>query len=206
MFKKIKKRIDKIIRKYRLKNNKNFRLTTKKSVSIIASNCNGGVLCKDLGIPFNSPFVNLWIEPKDYLKLLKQIKFYMEYELSFIKVDNIDYPVGILCDIKLYFMHYFTEKEAMEAWNRRKRRINYENIVVMFTDRDGCTYDDLKEFDKLPYKKVVFTANEYKDIQSSFFIRQFKSKKEVGILTDFIPQKLGIRYYDEFNFAKWIDS
>ena len=39
--------------------------------SIIASNCNGTFLLHDLGMKFNSPFVNLWMKPDDFIKFLK---------------------------------------------------------------------------------------------------------------------------------------
>ena len=47
--------------KIRLKN-KNF--------TLIANNCNGSLICHDLGIRYNSPFVNLYLEPKHFIKYL----------------------------------------------------------------------------------------------------------------------------------------
>ena len=35
--------------------------------SVISSNCNGAVMCHDLGIQFNSPTVNLSMNAEDYL-------------------------------------------------------------------------------------------------------------------------------------------
>lgn len=206
LLKSIKNRIDNIARPLVVKCSNHFQVDIPEPISIIASNCNGGVLCKDLGIQFASPFVNLWIEPKDFIRLLIELKSYMKLDLNFTHEKNVKYPVGLLGDIKLYFMHYSTEEEAYESWYRRRDRINYNNIYVMFTDRDGCTYDDLLKFDQLDYKKVVFTSQVYTDIQSSFCIEHFKGCKEVGILTEYVPTKLGVRYYDEFDFKKWIEG
>lgn len=41
------------------------RKVKNQNVTIIASNCIGGMVYHDLGLKFNSPFINLWITPKD---------------------------------------------------------------------------------------------------------------------------------------------
>ena len=90
-----------------------------KNFSLIASNCNGMFILKDLNIPYRSPFVNLWLYPKDFIKFLKHMDYYCHCELNFIKEKNIDYPVGVLDDIVIYFQHYTSETEAYEKWNKR---------------------------------------------------------------------------------------
>ena len=41
-----------------------------KDFSLIASNCSGMFMLKDLNLPYKSPFVNLWLYPKDFIKFL----------------------------------------------------------------------------------------------------------------------------------------
>lgn len=205
MFPRIMHYINRMKRKKVVSLNQNFNVH-KKDFSIIASNCNGGVLAHDLGVEFKSPFVNLWITPHDYIKLLQNLRLYMENDLEFVTEPGISYPVGQLKDIKIYFQHYKSEEEAKNNWIKRRERIDYNNILVLFTDRDGCTYDDLLEFDKLPFKKVVFTCKDYPEIKSSFYIKGFEDDNQVGVLSDFMPKKIGVRYYDQFDFAKWIDN
>ena len=57
-------------------NFKNRQRLKNKEVSLIANNCNGGFMCHDLHMQFRSPFVNLWLKPKDFLKYLKNIEHY----------------------------------------------------------------------------------------------------------------------------------
>ena len=37
-------------------------------------------------------------------------------------------PIGILDDIEVIFLHYKSEDEAYQKWNRRKERIVWDNI------------------------------------------------------------------------------
>ena len=55
------------------------------------------------------------------------------------------------------------------------------NLFVLFTDRDGRTYQDLLSFDKLPYEnKVVFTN------KTSVYIPGFEKEKSVGNCFEYI--------------------
>lgn len=107
----------------------------------------------DLGLTFNSPFVNLWMTPTDYLKMLGDLRGYLSSELEKIDDESVAYPVGILKDVKIYFQHYSSFDEAKMKWESRIKRINWNKVYVLFTDRDGCTIDMLKGFDELPFKK-----------------------------------------------------
>lgn len=184
------------LKKIRLKN---------KTPSVISSNCNGTFIQHDLGLQFRTPFVNLWIKPKDYLKILNNLRYYLSCNLTFTKENGINYPVGVLDDVKLYFQHYSSEKEAEEKWKRRITRIDYNNIFILFTDRDGCTKNDLEEFDKLHYKnKIVFTHIPYPDIKSAFYIKGFEEKESVGILSNY--RNCLKRYYDDFDYVNFFNS
>lgn len=202
----LKEKIDKLFRHIVVKKNPHFSIT-KSNFSIIASNCNGAVFLHDIHQKFNSPFVNLWIKPADFIKLLTELKYYMSLPLEFVKEEGIHYPIGVLKDIKIYFEHYKNEKEALEKWNSRVARINYNDIYIFFTDRDGCTYNDLLMFDELDFKhKVVFTHVEYPNIKSSFYIKGFENDQEVGVLSSFVKNKIGHRHYDVFDFKGFIES
>lgn len=177
-----------------------------KDFSVIASNCNGAFILHDLGLQFRSPFVNLWMKPKDFIKMLGDLNRYMNLPLAFTTENGINYPIGVLDDVRVYFQHYKTEEEALNKWNYRKSRINYNNLFVLFSDRDGCTYDDLIEFDKLSIRnKVVFTNRPYPEIKSAFYIKGFKDQSSVGMCYEFMPDKPYMKYYDQFDYVKWFN-
>lgn len=178
-----------------------------RDFSVIASNCNGAFILHDLGLQFRSPFVNLWLQPKDFIKLLGNLKNYMAIPLEFAIEEGIDYPIGLLDDIKIYFQHYNTEEEAVRKWNERKARINYDNLYVLFKENGKVTKDDLIAFDRLDYQnKIVFTHQSYPDIKSSFYIRGFEDKGSVGDCFLFMPDKPYMEYYDQFDYVKWFNN
>ena len=187
-------------------NNENRKRLTNRDFSLIASNCNGAFICHDLGLQFRSPFVNLWLEPKDFIKYLENIEYYMGCELKFARNTKYRYPVGILDDISIYFQHYNSEVEAKAKWIERTSRINLNNLFVLFTDRDGCTYQDLLSFDKLPYEnKVVFTNKKYPEIKSSVYIPGFEEEKSVGNCFEYISLFSGKKRYDIFDYVTWFN-
>lgn len=186
------------IRQFHLKN---------KDFSLIASNCNGAMILHDLNMRFNSPFVDLWIKPQDFIKMCQNLSDYMNLDLQFTIEEGIDYPIGFLKDIKIYFQHYKTDKEAEYKWNERKPRINYDNIFILFTDRDGCTKQDLIDFDNLKYKnKAVFVHKPHPDINSAVYIRGFEQNDSVGMCMDYKGRFSLKRYYDDFDYVNWFNK
>lgn len=177
-----------------------------RDFSLIASNCTGGSILHDLKLPFNSPFVNLYINPPDFLKFCERMEYYLGLELRFTSVDGIDFPVGVLDDIFLFFMHYSTEEEAEQAWNRRKQRVNLDNLFVMHTDR-ACSHDDLVQFDKLAIRnKVVFTHIKHDDIKSAFYIPGFEEEESVGHLMQYKNRFTYKKHYDAFDYVSWFNG
>lgn len=176
--------------------------------SIISSNCNGGVIYHDLNLKFFSPTINLFFYPQDYIKYISNLKYYNKCELKPLPKEQTisEYPIGYLDDIKINFMHYKDFKSAKENWIRRVDRINYDNLFFIMTDRDGCTYQDIKNFDLLPYKnKVIFTSKYYSEFKSAFYIKEFNNCEEVGILSSFKSKSIK-RYLDDFDYVSFLNQ
>lgn len=187
------------INKWRLKN---------KQITLLANNCNGACMLHDLGLPFNSPFVNLWLYPEDFIKYVENIEHYMKCSLAFEERDDYPYPVGVLDDIHIYFQHYKSQHEAKEKWETRTRRMDLNHIYVLMTERDGCTHGIMERFDRLPVKhKVILTHLSYADISSSFYIKGFENENQCGILSEFVKSHyFGKYYYDQFDYTGWFNN
>lgn len=159
---------------------------------------------------FLSPTINLWISPEDYIKLLKEPQKYLSNsDMHEIEIDNIDYPVGRLDDITIYGQHYKDFDELKYKWDERKKRINWDNTFVFMIERDGCTYQDLLDFDKLPYKnKVVFTQKKYKDIKSCMVLPNSydEENKNVNNLLQYKSSFSILETIDGFDYVRFFNG
>ena len=173
--KKIREKIRNPIERRKLKNN-NF--------TIISNTCIGGVIYHDMNMKFLTPTINLYIKPTDFVKFLENMEYYLNLKIEPI-LTTLNYPVGKLGDITIFFKHYKTIEEAIDKWNERKNRINYDNMFIMMTDRWCCPYEYLKRFDNLKYKnKVCFTHKEYKEFSSCKLVKKWSNRNCVDVITD----------------------
>ncbi len=134
------------------------RTVTAENVTILSQNCIGGVVYHDLGQQFLSPTINTFIPEPDFMKLVLNLGHYMQQEL--VMAWGEEYPVGMLGDVQIHFMHYDTCAQAKAAWNRRRERIRYDKILVLATDRDGFDETSYGLWKQIPYPKLLFTARE----------------------------------------------
>lgn len=185
------------------------RRLTNHNASIFCNNCVGATISHDLGLQFHSPFVNLWLYPKDYIKFCENINHYISCSLQFVSSQNydVDYPVATLDDITIFFQHYHTEKDAESCWERRKKRINFENIRCLLIERDGCTKEDLLRFSQLPYFTASLVHKQMKDVANTHYISGFEKDGEVGNSIEYKKCGFyGFRYYDDFDYVSFING
>ena len=156
-----------------------YRQLQRSQLSIFSVNCFGGIISNLLGLPFRTPFVNLFLPNKDFIKFLKFPHVYLKeppiYQKHHYSSDkSLDYPVASIGDISINMMHYKNFDESVEAWEKRKQRINWYNIfVVMWTEDEKI----LEEFDKLPYGKKVCFVPFKSDLDSAWYVEHlFKEK------------------------------
>ena len=198
LFQRIEWRIYKQIKRLRLKN---------RDATIISSNCNGEYMYYDMKLRFLSPTINLSFDMNDYVKLLENLRWYMEQPITPYQDNRFDYPCGMLGDIEIRFNHYKTFEEAVAKWEERKQRINWDNLYIIAIDGDDCTEESLHRFDNLPYKhKVIFTHLPRPDIQSAFYLKGFEDQPGVGVALYFKKQFLIRRYLDDFDYVSFLNQ
>ena len=175
--------------------------------SIFSNNCLGGIFYHDAGRPFTSPTINLSFDGPDFIRFLENPQHYLSKDPQFISIEK-PFPVAIIDDVEINFVHYHTVEEALDAWNRRKERIDWDNLYIIATDHDGLYLPEMLErFDSLPYKnKIMFTARKYPQYSWAIHVPQFKHRNNVRIMTAF-GNMFGKRYYETcFDIAGWIQS
>lgn len=156
---------------------KAIHILKNKKVTIISQNCYGGIFSHDYQLKYMSPTINLYFSVPDFVKFCKSIEAYIKLPLKEVKQDEYSYPLGTLGELTIHFVHYSSFDEANNKWKERCERIDLDNLYFMMSDRDGCTNDDLLEFDKLPCKnKVVFVHEPRPDIKSALYVPGYKKK------------------------------
>lgn len=182
--------------------------------TIISNNCWGGMIYESYNIQKQSPTVGLFFMAKDYIEFLSDLKGYINGTLAFIKPEESrwkempqvvgdkrfgHYPVGALSNgkntIEIFFLHYHSEQEAREKWERRCKRINWSKLLIKFNDQNGCTEKELKQFLALPYKnKIFFTCRNW----------QIDSKEIIQIRQPFNKEYIQASY-EPYGKSKYID-
>lgn len=176
---------------YSLIRNKRIYSIKNKDVSIISNNCWGGFIYQSCGLSYNSPFIGLYMYAPEYVAMLRNLKENLKQPIRFISHDESKYKdivpaqylLGVLGNtgIEIVFMHYNLKEEVLEKWNRRLKRINWDNMIVKFSDTDyGCTDKLIEEFDRMPFcNKVCFTARSHPDCHCVIPMNEYKDKPYV---------------------------
>ena len=186
------------------RNNADRKKLTNRNFTIFSQNCIGGIMYHDLGMQFNSPTVNLLFTPSDFIKFMKNIHWYLKQEIIFLSTDT-PYPIGKLGGVKIRFLHYSSNEEARCAWNKRRERINWNNVFVICCD-EGLSHEDMYEFDNLPYKnKILFVSKEYPEVKSSIICKHFPDHTDARLLNFSNP--FGKRFYQNYiDYVKWLNK
>lgn len=159
---------------------------------IISNNCWGGKVYQRYGKSYSSPTIGLYFFATEYIKFLKDLDAYLEIPLKIIPTKDSRYYeilktigqenviVGKLDDVEIVFLHYKNAQDAIEKWERRKKRIDKKNLIIKFSQMNECTDEHLKEFELLPYEtKFAFTNHDVKELKTCIHIPGYDDKTHV---------------------------
>lgn len=179
-----------------------------KDFSLITNTCLGGIISHNLGLQFQSPTVNLGIRDFDeFFLFCTHLSYYLSLPVEQVQSD-FRYPVGVLKgkygDVKLFFSHYGTFEEAVEKWEDRKKRVNYDNVIVIM-DGDTCPDEVLNRFDSLPIqRKMVYTLGEKPNVKSSFPMISKKYKTAQLLVHSFLFESA--RWFEVFDYVSFLNK
>lgn len=202
------------------------RLELKKyNFSIISNNCWGEMVYDNFALPYLSPTIGLFFMSNDYIKFLKNIKYYLNGQLQQVSWENTplknflyknkdqyrkslgksldDLVICKLYDIYIVFLHYDSFDEARQKWYRRSKRINFDNLIVKFNDQNNFSKDNFTAFNELPYNnKIFYTANASlksfaSDKNNIIYLPQYKNN---GYVLDDMNLK-----QQEFNLSEYLN-
>lgn len=167
--------------------------------TIISNNCWGGLVYESYNLPKNSPTVGMYFISEEYLKFVSNLKYYLtECKISFVDANLSkhkdfyskdsrfgSFPIAVLGDVEIAMLHFHSEQEVVEKWERRVKRINWERLIVKMNDQNQCNEEIVCKFCQLSYKNLLFfTVNhKYKDITNVVCLSK-KSKPSCGLFDE----------------------
>lgn len=180
-----------------------------RDFTIISNNCWGGTIYESYGMQKKTPFVGMFIMPKDYLALAKNLAYYLDQPLHFINAEESKwcnklknksnwgtYLIGKLDDIELHMLHYHDEALARKKWSERVKRVNFDKLVFKFNDQNDCIPQYIEEFMNLTLlNKLCFVASE-----------QLRVTKEVILIKQPIEYTDGIKAsWEPYGKSSYVD-
>ena len=126
-----------------------------ESFSIISDDCWGGQIYRQLHIRYLTPTVGLMIRSPDYLNYIENLESMHPDELIFIKSKK-NYPVAKLASVRIDFMHYASEAEALKKYSDRHARIDRTKIFYKIDfGKKSYTRSDIDRWNRLQLKNSV---------------------------------------------------
>lgn len=180
------------------------RLLTHK-FTLCSNNCLAGILYKAHGCEMFSPTINLIIKPKDYIKFCSEFQKYIGSELFFSRYEwrpatKEHYPVAQLLDIEIHMVHYKSFEDGKAAWDKRKKRIVWQNLFFILTDHHYLlSREDIEDFLNIEHKNKLCICSKsfYSKINHDDYIFLTEEK----ILSD----QMRI-FEDYFDYTSWINA
>lgn len=177
--------------------------------SIITNSCIGGVIYHELGLPFLSPTINLWMQDIDFYKFVHNLKHYMDEDLHFVPSSETT-PVAYCGDILIHFNHYYTKEEAAAKWYERRQRINWDNLFIITSDRPcgkEVSEADILLLKEIPCKgRLVFTV---KDIPDCNYVLKYDKDPNGNYVKTYMldKTKLGTwKWEHKFDYVHWLNT
>lgn len=184
---------------------------TNSAVTLLTNNCSGGIIYHDLGLRFDSPTVNLSIPNEDFIKYLKDIDYYCTCPIKEVFEEGINYPIGMAGEnekaIKLKFMHYHSFDEAVAKWYERSKRIDKDNVRVIFEIPEKVDQSLVEEFNALPYKnKVIITGRGFVDNTNACYLNIYDKNYIPGKLFRYKGLFSTERFLEDFDYVSFINN
>lgn len=150
-------------------------------VTILSNDCWGGEIYHQLGLCMTSPLINILTYDDSFIKFAQDPVYYLSQPLVMEREGDFRNnlaPVGSLGlgdrKVLLNFVHSPNFEDAEKLWNRRKKRVNYNNLFI----KAGFNVSERSEeyleiLDQVPYNKVCFYSGET-DKQFVLYLQRFE--------------------------------
>jgi uncharacterized protein (DUF1919 family) len=175
-----------------------------REITIIANNCTGAFIYQDLNLRYLSPTIWLYIHTPDYICFLQRLDEHLAMDLRFVSESRYEgvtpYPVGLLGEVEIHFLHYRDPDHARASWEARKQRIRRDRFFVLGSETMGCTVEHIAAFDALPFEnKLFFTQNPYPQYSSTVHLKKYQNCD----FSEYMRWRDWVEYID---VVKWLNG
>lgn len=156
--------------------------------TIISNNCWGGICYEYFGLPKLSPTVGCYFYAEDYIKFISNLEYYLKNDMKMInaqqskhflslkKKGQLNIPIGRIGDIEVVFLHYKDSATALEKWNRRVKRVNFDNLIIKFSYMNECTDEIFQKFQEFSgVKKIAFIGGSGQGTENIVYLHKYES-------------------------------
>lgn len=156
--------------------------------TIISNNCWAGVCYEYFGLPKLSPTIGGYFFAEDYIKFIFNLKHYLNCNMEIIDAhssfhydalkekEQLNIPIGQIDDIEFVFLHYKDPEIALDKWQRRVKRVNYNNIILKFSYMNECNDFLFEKFMSIQgIKKIGFKGGNGEKHTDLFYYPEYKT-------------------------------
>lgn len=95
--------------------------------------------------------------------------------------------------MEIVLLHYYSADKAIEKWERRCKRVDYDNLIFKMSEMNLCTLEHLRAFDEFPAeRKVLFVSKDY-GFKSQIVLKQWSKIGEIRDDTTRFKQHLNLK-------------
>lgn len=144
----------------------------KSNLSILSMGWWAGIAYHKLGLPELSPTIGMYTSEEHFMNFLPEARWHLKKDLHFERTEyngdlGINYPIFWLDGTQWAMNGFKSDADALEAWNERKAKINWSNVLVTMHTASPAV---LERFNCLPYaKKACFVPFET-ELESGFYV------------------------------------
>ncbi len=180
-----------------------------KDFSILCSNCIGGEIYNRLGMKFLSPTINMWQSQSDFIKFALNTEYYIKQPLCFIETEETT-PVAKCGDLTLHFNHSKNAEDAENDWNRRKSRINFDNIYIIFY-ADKLSLDEIRKIEQAKCRNIAVITDKPLQLKYAVTIKPNSAEKTNADYAERIrcidKDRYNLYTFEkQWDFVKWLNS
>ena len=178
-------------------------------VTIISNDCWSGFVYRKLRLPLTSPFINIQWDIKQFSEFILDPIYYLQSKLEILEEGDIKrgiYPIGRLGDgnkkVQFNFIHSLNGEDVRNQWDRRLKRVNYNNIFIKMGFRSNLPDEEknryIDSYRKIKQKKILFYYGN--DVEDSFKTDRFISYKAEDVVSSFnYDTYMQVNYHYDIN-------